>query len=237
MSSVMSTETSLVVDETTPGITRSWSCVLFDLDGTLTDSAPGITSRIARTLERLGHPPVSEDELLGWVGPPLMVALEEHGFSAEDARETLRAYRRLSEEEGPWSGSAVYPGVVGLLEGLTAAGIPIAVASSKPLYQVKQVLDHFDLSRFFTVVCGATADESVADKADIIAAGLAELELRDVDLSRAVYVGDRIYDIEGAAAHQLPSIMVEWGYGSPAEAEGAMAVVHDADRLRELLLG
>lgn len=233
----MTTQTPSYADAAAPQITRTWSCILFDLDGTITDSAPGIVNRIYRTLQQLGRPAASESELLGWVGPPMLESLEKYGFTPEEAFDALGVYRSISEAEGPWAGSAVYPGIAGLLSRIKAAGIPVAVASSKPEYQVTQVLSHFGLIENFDIVCGASADESISEKADVIAEALHRLGEKNVDLSRCVYVGDRSYDVQGALAHDIPSIIVEWGYGSPAEAADAMAIVHSVDTLSELLLG
>ncbi|SEB51154.1 phosphoglycolate phosphatase [Paramicrobacterium humi] len=235
----MTIESPSLADAATaaPQITRTWSCILFDLDGTITDSAPGIVNRIFRTLEKVGRPAATEDELLGWVGPPMLESLENYGFTPDEAVDALGVYRSISEAEGPWAGSAVYPGLAGLIARIKAAGVPVAVASSKPEYQVTKVLSHFGLIDCFDVVCGASADESVSEKADVIALALKRLQQKGVDTSHSVYIGDRSYDVEGATAHGIPSIIVEWGYGSPAEAEGAMAIVHSVDTLGELLLG
>jgi phosphoglycolate phosphatase len=219
-------------------VTRTWSCVLFDLDGTITDSAPGIVARLAKTFEKLGLPVPTEAELLHWVGPPMLESLElRAGMTPADALNALTVYRGISAVDGPWTGSAVYPGIAGVIKDLFAAGIPIAITSSKPESQVTAVLDHFGLSQYFTELCGASEDEVRSSKADVIEEGLRRLRAKGVDLSQVVLVGDRHHDVEGAAAHGIPTIMVEWGYGSPVEAEHAMAVVHSTDQLSKLLLG
>jgi phosphoglycolate phosphatase len=218
-------------------VTRSWSCVLFDLDGTLTDSAPGITHSLQRTFEALGRPPHSDEELLAYVGPPLALTLQqrEH-FTEAEAEHALGVYRTFAEESDLID-NAVFPGVVGLLRTLQAEGVPVALATSKPLSRARRILDHFKLTDYFTFIGGASEDESRAEKADVIAYTLAGLAEQGVDVSRAVMVGDRFYDVEGAAANDVPTIIVEWGYGSPAEAKGAIAVVHSVDQLRSLLIG
>jgi len=221
-----------------PAITRTWSCVLFDLDGTLVDSAPGIVTRIQKTFERLGRPVPPEESLVEWVGPPMLHSLEQKaGMTPQEALDALGVYREISAQDGAWAGAAVFPGVAGLIRQLHAAGIPIAITSSKPESQVKDVLTHFDLIEYFTVIAGASEDEKRSEKADVIAEGLRRLGDLGVDLSRLVLVGDRAHDVEGAAAHGIPTIMVEWGYGSPAEATEAVAVVHSTDQLSKLLLG
>lgn len=219
-------------------VTRSWSCVLFDLDGTITDSAPGIIARLAKTFEKLGLPVPTDDELMRWVGPPMLESLElRAGMTPAEAIDALIVYRGISDLDGPWTGSAVYPGITGVIKSLFAAGIPLAITSSKPESQVHAVLDHFGLSQYFAVLCGASEDEVRSAKADVIEEALRRLDAQGIDLSNLVLVGDRHHDVEGAAAHGIPTIMVEWGYGSPVEAEHAMAVVHSADQLTKLLLG
>jgi len=220
-----------------PEVTRSWSCVLFDLDGTLTDSAPGITHSLQRTFEALGRPLHTEEELLAYVGPPLALTLQQReDFTEAEAEHALDVYRTFAEESDLID-NAVFPGIVGLLQTLQAEGVPVALATSKPLSRARRVLYHFKLSQYFTFVGGASEDESRAEKADVIAFTLAGLVEQGVDVTRPVMVGDRFYDVEGANANDVPAIMVEWGYGSPAEAKGAIAVVHSVDQLRSLLVG
>ncbi|RWZ52643.1 HAD family hydrolase [Labedella phragmitis] len=234
----MTTPDSATLDYGQTPISRSWSCILFDLDGTITDSAPGIVHRLALTLAEMGAPVPSNADLLRWVGPPILDSFRDFaGFTPEQSAQALGIYRRLVSEVGPYNESAVYPGMAGLIQRLHERGIPLAVSSSKPESQVVPILDHFGLSSFFTVICGASDDETRSAKADVVAEALRRLRELEVDTSRMVLVGDRIHDVEGAAAHGIPAIIVEWGYGSPAEAADAMAVVHSTDRLATLLIG
>jgi phosphoglycolate phosphatase len=221
----------------TSTVTRTWTCVLFDLDGTLTDSAPGITDSLVRTFETLGVPVPTPTQLVEYVGPPLLESLQElAGMDEAAAREAIAVYRRFYAEHGAFD-SAVFPGIRGLLTRLRDAGIPLAVATSKPELQATRILEHFGLAGFFEVIAGASEDESRSAKADVVADALRRLTERGVDLDHTVMVGDRSYDVEGAGEHGLPTILVEWGYGSPAEAAGAIAVVHSTDQLSSLLLG
>jgi phosphoglycolate phosphatase len=218
-------------------LTRNWTSVLFDLDGTILDSAPGIVQSLVDTFAHIGLPVPPQDELMHYVGPPLLDSLRNRaGLSEEDAQRALKIYRNDFRKDGAFD-SAVYPGIIGLLESLTDAGIPLAIATSKPEAQAIRILEHFKLRDFFTVVAGASEDETRATKTAIVGHALAELQAGGHDTSLSVMVGDRIYDVEGAAAFDVPSIIVEWGYGSPAEAVGAMVTVYSTDRLRELLLG
>ena len=221
----------------TPTVTRTWTCILFDLDGTLTDSAPGITSSLARTFEAVGLPVPAPAQLVEYVGPPLLDSLQSMaGMDEAAARDALAVYRADYARHGAFD-SAVFPGIRGLLQRLHAAGIPLAVATSKPEAQAVRILEHFGLAAYFDVIAGATEDESRSAKADVVEEALRRLTERGVDLAHTVMVGDRQYDVEGASEHGLPTILVEWGYGSPAEAAGAIAVVHSADQLSSLLLG
>jgi phosphoglycolate phosphatase len=220
-----------------PTLTRTWSAILFDLDGTITDSAPAITNSLARTFTALGRPVPPAAELLAYVGPPLLAAFREYaGMTHAEADEALKVYR--SDYQGPASlDTAVYPGIAGLLERIHQAGIPLALATSKPETNAITILEHFGLARFFTVMVGASDDETRSAKADIVAEALNRLHRAGADISAPVMVGDRGYDAEGAAANGVPAILVEWGYGSPAEAAAATAVVHSTDQLAKLLLG
>ncbi|WP_441790765.1 HAD hydrolase-like protein [Leifsonia sp. YAF41] len=220
-----------------PTLTRTWSAILFDLDGTITDSAPAITSSLAHTFELLGRPVPPVSELLAYVGPPLLAAFREYaGMTATEADEALVVYREHYSGEASLD-TAIYPGIAGLLERIHAAGIPLALATSKPELNAVKILNHFDLAKYFTVIVGASEDEVRSAKADIVKEALVRLADAGADLSAPVMVGDRSYDAEGAAANNVPAILVEWGYGSPAEAAAATAVVHSTDQLAKLLLG
>ena len=215
---------------------RTWSAVLFDLDGTIVDSAADITASLAHMFTKLGLDVPSDDVLRSYVGPPLLDSLRlTAGFDDAEAWEALNVYRDHYADHV--LRSPVFPGVAGVLERLHAAGIPVALATSKPESMAREVLDHAGLTKYVTVITGASEDEELSTKADIVAEALRRLEADGVDISNPVMVGDRGYDILGAGAHGVPTILVEWGYGSPAEAGDAMAVVHSADQLRNRLLG
>ncbi|GAA1825962.1 HAD hydrolase-like protein [Agromyces salentinus] len=216
--------------------TRTWAAVLFDLDGTIVDSAADITDSLAHMFAELGLEVPTHEQLLAYVGPPLLDSLRMlAGFDDAGAEHALSVYRadyavRLTQ-------SPVFPGMAGVLERVHAAGIPLALATSKPESMATTVLDHAGLSQYFTVIAGASEDEVRSTKADVVAEALRRLQAKGVDTTHAVMVGDRGYDTLGAAAHDVPTILVEWGYGSPAEADGAIAVVHSTDQLRTLLIG
>ena len=215
---------------------RTWSAVLFDLDGTIVDSASDITGSLAHMFTQMGLPAPSDEVLRSYVGPPLLDSLRmTAGFNDAEAWEALNVYRDHYADHV--LSSPVFPGVAGVLERLHAAGIPVALATSKPESMARAVLDHAGLSQYFTVITGASDDEELSTKADVVAEALRRLHAKGVATENAVMVGDRGYDTLGALANGVPTILVEWGYGSPAEAGDAMAVVHSADQLRNLLLG
>ncbi|HEX6364542.1 MAG TPA: HAD hydrolase-like protein [Agromyces sp.] len=215
---------------------RTWSAVLFDLDGTIVDSATDITASLAHMFAELGLDVPSDEVLRSYVGPPLLDSLRlTAGFDDAEAWEALNIYRDHYGEHV--LRSPVFPGVTGVLQRVHAAGIPIALATSKPESMARVVLDHADLSQYFTVITGASDDEELSTKADVVAEALRRLQAKGIDTTDAVMVGDRGYDTLGAAANGVPTIMVEWGYGSPAEAGDALAVVHSTDQLRSLLVG
>ena len=215
---------------------RTWSAVLFDLDGTIVDSASDITASLAHMFTELGLDVPSDDVLRSYVGPPLLDSLRlTAGFDDAEAWEALNVYRDHYADHV--LRSPVFPGVAGVLERLHVAGVPVALATSKPESMAREVLDHAGLTQYFTEITGASDDEELSTKADVVAEALRRLQAKGIDTENAVMVGDRGYDTLGAGANGVPTILVEWGYGSPAEASDAMAVVHSTDQLRNLLLG
>ena len=215
---------------------RTWSTVLFDLDGTIVDSASDITASLAHMFTELGLDVPSDDVLRSYVGPPLLDSLRlTAGFDDAEAWEALNVYRDHYADHV--LRSPVFPGVAGVLERLHAAGVPVALATSKPESMAREVLDHAGLTQYFTEITGASDDEELSTKADVVREALRRLREQGVDVTNPVMVGDRGYDTLGAGANGVPTILVEWGYGSPAEASDAMAVVHSTDQLRNLLLG
>jgi len=216
---------------------RAWTCILFDLDGTITDSAPGITSSLAWMFERLDLPVPSPEALLGYVGPPLLDSFRDFaGFSESEAWDALTLYRSHYLDRGLYD-SSVYPGMPDVLAKVAASSLPMSLATSKPETPANLILGHFDLARHFDVIAGASDDESRSSKADVVADALRRLALAGADISRPVLVGDREHDVHGAAAHGVPTIFVEWGYGAEHEQVGSHSVARTAAELPGLLLG
>jgi phosphoglycolate phosphatase len=218
-------------------MTSPFTSILFDLDGTIIDSAPGITATLGYTFETMGLPVPSPAELLAYVGPPILDSFRDRaGMSLGEAAEALAIYRPRYLEEGALD-SSVFPGVADVVRAVHAAGIPLSLATSKPETPATLMLSHFGLLGEFDIITGASDDEVRSSKEDVVAEALVRLEAFGADLSRPVLVGDRKHDVEGAAANGVPTIFVDWGYGSAAEQAGTIAVAHDPAELLRLLLG
>jgi phosphoglycolate phosphatase len=215
--------------------TRPYTAVLFDLDGTIVDSAPGITATLAYTFEQLGLPVPAPAELLAWVGPPILDSFRDlAGFDAEQSRRALDIYREKYLSTGVYN-AALYPGIASVLRAIGESELPLSLATSKPETPARAVLEHFEVVDVFDELTGASDDEVRSAKKDVVEEALRRLRSGGADLSRPVLIGDRHHDVDGAAHHGLPTIFVTWGYGSPAEAAGAVAVVDTPDELLPLL--
>lgn len=206
--------------------------ILFDLDGTLTDSGEGIINCAKMTLKRFDLPIPSPDELRTFVGPPLGDSFMKYGVPADRVEEAIAVFRSRYLPIGKFENHP-YPGIRELLETLKAQGHKLYVATSKPEVTAVEVLEHFDLASFFDRICGATFDQSRVSKSDVIAFLLEQIGA-DTD---AVMVGDTAFDVIGAAAHWIPTIGVSWGYGKVADMKkaGAAAIADTPEMLLTLL--
>ena len=215
-----------------------FSCILWDVDGTLVDASDGILRRLSITLTHFGLPAPTRPELVHWIGPPLYDSFQNHaGMTAEGATEAVTYYRTLGRADGFTKDAKLYPGMAELVHELAAAGIPQGTASSKPEIQVTALMDFFGLSEDLVAITGATPDEkTLAAKSDIVAEALRRMHAAGADTSRPVLIGDRHHDVEGGTENGVPVIFVRWGFSWPHESEGAQAVVDDPAALRALLL-
>lgn len=206
--------------------------ILFDLDGTLTDSGEGIMNCAALALERLGIPIPPRDALRVFVGPPLHDTFRQFGVPEDQVDEAIRIYRSRYVPIGKFENTP-YPGIRELLEKLRAQGNRLYVATSKPEEMAVEVLEHFDLAHFFDHICGASLDRSRSAK-DAVISYLLQLHGAD---GQMVMVGDTVFDVLGAAAHGIPSVGVAWGYGSVEEMKkaGAAAIAVTMDELLSIL--
>jgi phosphoglycolate phosphatase len=218
-------------------MTSTYSCILFDLDGTIVDSAPGITATLAYMFEQLGKPIPTPSELLRYVGPPLLDSFRDlAGFTPEESARALEIYREKYLNVGAYDATQ-YPGVGLVLKAVHESPLPMSLATSKPETPATLILEHFNLARYFDIITGASDDEVRSAKKDVVAEALIRLAAMGADVSRPVLVGDREHDVHGAAANNVPTIFVDWGYGSVAEQAGSIAVVRTPEELEKLLLG
>lgn len=206
--------------------------VLFDLDGTLTDSGEGIINCAILGLQHFDLPIPDRDALRVFVGPPLHKTFVEFGVPENKADEAVEVYRSRYTTIGLFENTP-YPGIEPLLKTLKSHGHRLLVATSKPEEMSVQILEKFGLSHYFDRICGASMDRSRVCKEDVIAYLLSLCG----DTKDMVMVGDTHYDVEGAAAHGIPTIGVAWGYGSveAMEKAGAAAIAYSTDELLSLL--
>jgi phosphoglycolate phosphatase len=181
--------------------------VLFDLDGTLTDSASGVVASFRHALGEVGAPVPDGDLVSRIVGPPMHVTMRDLVGDRADA--AMVAYRADYTGRG-WAMNAPYDGIPELLADLRAAGVRLAVATSKAEPTARRILEHFGLDGHFEVIAGATPDGARAAKADVVEHALTQLAPLP---QRVLMVGDRNHDVEGAGAHGIETVVVNWGYG------------------------
>jgi len=211
-----------------------WRHILFDLDGTITDSAPGITNAIIYARKKWGMEPGTNADFYKFIGPPMPKSFEEFwGFSHEDAVRFLADYREYFGTKGLFENS-VYPGVMELLEALKAAGARLYICTTKPTGFSEQIADRFGFRPFFEMVSGSDLHRDNT-KYDVIERARASC---GIDMRSAVMIGDRAHDVEGAHEHGIPCIGVTWGFGSREELEeaGAEYITDTPEALRALLL-
>ncbi len=209
-----------------------YSTLLFDLDGTLTDSGRGITNSVAYALEKFGISYGSKKELECFIGPPLVKTfMSKFGLPEDEGKHLVTLYREYYSVKGIFEND-VYQGVPELLCTLRKGGKKIILATSKPEHFAVKILEHFDLAKYFDCIAGATMDEKRTDKDEVIAYALEKGEVSD--LSKTVMIGDREYDIFGAKKIGTDSIEVLYGYGSREELESAGAT-YISEKVNDIL--
>ena len=197
--------------------------LLFDLDGTLTDPSLGITNCIRHALGELGALVPPAGDLLWCIGPPLHESFKILLDTDDDepASEALAIYRERFGTVGLFE-NEVYPGVINCLKALSTAGHVLSVATSKPTVFAKRIIDHFELSEFFVAVDGSELDGTRGDKKSLIAH---ILERDTLQPEKVMMIGDRKYDMTGAAENGVRGVGVLWGFGSHAELSNAGAAL------------
>ena len=210
--------------------------LFFDLDGTLTDPALGITNSFKNALKYFGMEIPSYETLCTFIGPPLPDTFKLHfGFSEEKAAEGVKKYREYFASKGLLE-NEVYPGIPELLAELKKAGKKLVVATSKPEEFSVQIIEHFGLSQYFENVCGSKMDESRSKKDEVIAYAIERNHI--TDKSKILMIGDREHDILGAKKVGLKSCGVLFGYGSLKELEtaGADFIADNINKLKEICI-
>ena len=208
--------------------------LLFDLDGTLTDPMIGITKSVQYALKKYGIVEENLWNLTKFIGPPLSHSFQEfYGFSEEESHKAVEYYREYFAPTGKFE-NVVYEGITETLGALKDSGFSLAVATSKPEVFAKDILEHFDLSKYFDFVGGALL-HGRTDKAEVVAYVLDNL---NVEKDCTVMIGDREHDILGGAKNGIETVGVLYGYGDRAEHEAAGAghIVETVEELKEYLL-
>lgn len=206
--------------------------ILFDLDGTLTESGEGIINCVAYALEKMGKKEEHPEKLRCFVGPPLKEQFMKYaGLDEEQAEQAVAYYRERYTTTGMFE-NRLYPKIPELLELLKINDKILGVASSKPEVYVKQILEHFQIADYFTAIVGSELDGRRTDKAEVIEEALRRMHLEE-ERDKVLMVGDRSHDVQGAVSCGLQCIGVTYGYGSREELESAGAV-YIADSVEDL---
>ena len=209
-----------------------YTAVLFDLDGTITDSATGILNSVSYALKKYNIVIEDEEELNKFVGPPLQESFMRFcGFSPEETVKAVEYFREYYRDRGMYE-NKLYDGIPAVLKELSDAGNTIILATSKAELFAVQILRHFQIDKYFDFIGGATMDGARSKKSDVIAYVLKQCNVTDI--SSAVMVGDREQDIFGAKEIGIDSIGVLYGYGSRKELQDAGAT-YIADNVQDII--
>lgn len=215
-----------------------YNWIFFDLDGTLTQSGPGIINSVKHALRKMGKPELPEETLRHFIGPPLSDSFVKFcGCTQEEAKQGIVFYREYYTSGGMFE-NELYSGVEEMLRKLKNAGLRLAIATSKPEFMSVQIAEHFHLNQYFEAICGATVDEKRVKKSDVIAYALEMLGISQEQKDAVLMVGDREHDIFGAKENGLDSMGVLYGYGSREELceAGADYIVGTAHEAAEKIL-
>jgi phosphoglycolate phosphatase len=207
------------------------TCLLFDLDGTLTNPQEGITKCVQHALRAFGIEEPDLEKLIPFIGPPLIQSfMEFYNMSEEDARKAVTVYRERFGTVGLFE-NFPYPGIADMLAELKAQGKILAVASSKPTVYVRRILEKFELAPYFDVIEGSNLDGTRVDKKEVIAEVLSQLDNPSAD--DLLMIGDRKFDVIGAREMGFGCVGVRFGFAAPDELEQSGAI-YIADTVRDL---
>lgn len=206
--------------------------ILFDLDGTLTDSGEGIINCVTLALNHFGLPVPSREELRVFVGPPLRDTFMDFGVTEENVEEAVRVFRSRYMTVGKFENTP-YEGIREMLAVLKSHGHRMFIATSKPEVLAVEILEKFELAQYFEIICGAVLNNSRDKKEEVIAYLLEQVG----SVENVVMVGDTHFDVLGAKAHGIPTIGVSWGYGKTEDMlnAGAVSVADSTDELIRMI--
>lgn len=210
--------------------------IFFDLDGTLTDPAQGITNSFIHALKYFGIEIPSYETLCSFIGPPLVDTFKtQFGFDEEKAQLGVKKYREYFADKGLFENS-VYPGIENLLKELISNGKHLIVATSKPEEYSIRILEKFGLSKYFEHICGSNMDETRSKKDEVIKYALEKAGISDC--SSVLMIGDRMHDIIGAHTHNIKACAVMFGYGNLEEfkANHADYIANNIEELKQICL-
>ncbi|KRG65254.1 HAD family hydrolase [Stenotrophomonas terrae] len=207
----------------------------FDLDGTLIDSAVGITRCVAYALEKMDQPVPGDAELRKWIGPALRTSFTPVFGDAQRVEQAVELYRERFDVLG-WQEHEIYAGIGEVVQGLHAAGHRLAVVTAKNEPHARRIVAHLPFGECFEDIIGATPDGSRSHKPELIAEALQRLSLQPAP---CWMIGDRRMDIEGARHHGMRNVGVLWGFGGREElqAAGAGALAATPEELAVVLRG
>lgn len=215
---------------------KKYDYIFFDLDGTISDSAPGIVNSVIYALNHMGTEIKDRAQLKKFVGPPLAESFSKYyGYTPEQAGQAAKFFREYYQENGIFE-NTMYEGVDLLLDKLVSAGRVPVLATSKPEPFAKKILLRYGIDRYFHFVAGSTLDETRTRKEEVIAYALESCGIKDK--SKVVMIGDRSHDVVGAKKNGLDCIGVLYGYGSreELEGEGVLCIAETINDLERILI-
>lgn len=218
-------------------IITAYTCVLWDVDGTVLDGSAEILRRIGTVLAPHGIAGPTAADVAAWLGPPMEDTFRDWaGLSAQQAAEAVAAFDAYARQHGPET-VLTYPGIPQLLCDISRAGLAQSTASAKEESQLRALLTRERLAHHFTGMNGARSRPGYPDtKADIVARALVHLRENGVDVSHPVLIGDRRHDVEAGRMLGIPVVFAGWGFGADSEAEGAVLHAQDVAQLREFVV-
>lgn len=211
-----------------------YDLILFDLDGTLTDSGEGITKSVQYALSKFGIEEPELEKLRKFIGPPLIDSFENYyGFSREDAIKARNIYKERYLPIG-WMENRPYDGIEEVLDELQKTGIMMGVATSKPEDVAEKVLEYFELKKYFPVICAAPNNGLNGEKPGRIRAAIEEARALGCEAKNVIMVGDTRFDVLGAHECGIPCVGVTWGFAVEGEFE-ACGTEYIVDTMEGLL--